>query len=56
VTPAAALGDEPVRSLAREILGRSEYARFRPLEIESLRDLARSLAEFFARLAASRRR
>lgn len=50
MTPAAALGDEPVRSLAREILGRSEYARFRPLEIESLEDIARSLAEFFARL------
>jgi hypothetical protein len=44
VKPAVALGDESVRSLAREILARDEYARFRPLGSEWLERLAHGLA------------
>lgn len=51
MTPGAALGDESVRSLAREILARREYARFRPLESEWLQGLVRALADFLAWLA-----
>ena len=51
VTPAAALGDESVRSLAREILARGEYARFRPRDAEWFESLARSIASAFEWLA-----
>jgi hypothetical protein len=51
VTPAAALGDESVRSLAQEILARGEYARFRPLDAEWLERLAGALAKLFEWLA-----
>jgi hypothetical protein len=34
VTPAEALGDERVRELARTVLARPEYARFRPIDDE----------------------
>jgi len=49
VTPEAP-GDEAVRALATEVLARSEYARFRTLQSETVRNLLDWLSNFLDRL------
>jgi hypothetical protein len=51
VTPPGAFGDEAVRALAREIVAREDYARFRPLDAEWLARLLRRLADLIVSLS-----
>lgn len=52
MSPAESLGDERIRELAREILSRREYARFRPFDSDVLRYLLDWLREAIDWLSA----